>query len=82
MSNEYLFFFQHDYTHVCIFCVYTDLHIQKCLDSSIHMDKCVLPCMCTLIYIHSSIHICTSDAHTQLSFSKAVNILFIDLHYL
>lgn len=56
MRNEYLFFLQHEYMHVCIFCIYIDMHIQKHLGSSkywIYMDIHV-----GSIYVYSHAYTC------------------------
>jgi len=68
MGNEYLFFLQREYMHVCIFFIYIDMDIQKYLDSSIHMNmhvymffhKCICSCICIRLHIWMYTHSCNS----------------------
>lgn len=62
MSNEYLFFLQCEYMHVCMFCVNTDIHMQMYFGSSIHIDihvyvsshVCIFSCMSSIhTYVHN-----------------------------
>lgn len=67
MSNEYLFFLQCEYMHVCMFCVNTDIHMQMYLGSSIHIDMS----MCFHMYVYSHvchpfIHMCTTGCINTL----------------
>lgn len=67
MSNEYLFYLQYEYMHVCIVCVNIYTHMQKHLGSCIrgHIHMCFLPSMYILVYVCTYTH-AHPDALTQL----------------
>lgn len=77
MSNEYLFYLQHEYMHVCIVCVNIHTHLQKhlgsCIRGHIHVFSPIYVYSHLCVYIYTCTSRCT---HTIVTLEGCKHVFY------